>query len=518
MKLNIDILIDSLSELFPVRHYGYHSEKMSLSLREYYDGTDKFLADHIYIISPDLLPEYPSFEEGAVIICNSGKPSPKYFSPEVTLLVLETDKSIPSIFNIVNRIFERYEKWDLDLQNISAAAEKNTLDDLLKSSLPIFQNTIFIIDNQLKVLSIASPPNSGNQVVKYKNIDHSTPSVEFEHYSNYYKKLIGTDWKKRDVYLSDEFTPTLCISLYDHDNYLATCNVQVAKNSFEANKQNPFKASDKALLKHLSYYIIRIYKQYHNIKDTDNWQKEFFIKAITGETYENSQFTEKKITHCEPEKYICIVCKSDDDIRFLPTKYLCKKIEQHLLGTFAIENENMIVILADLNMPKQDEKLIVPRIIAFLDDLGFKCGISDEFYSIKNSNSHFIQAQEALDIGARFNPETRVYYFQDYSLHHMIKMITSKLPVSMLCSSGIIRLLKYDELNNTNFFEELRIYLKNNSNAALTAKECFVHRHTFYNHLKQIVDILQLDLENYNDLLYLQISYKLFEFEDEIDC
>lgn len=504
MKLNIDILIDNLSEIFSVQHYGYYSKEMSLSLRQYYDGTSKFESNRLYIVSADLLPDNPILEKGSVIICCNGEPSRAYFSPQCTLLLLQTDKNVPSIFNIISMIFEKYDNWDSDLQKISGSIEKNTLNDLLRFSLPIFQNTLFITDNHLKLIAKISPPNSKSKLYKFKTNDCVSPSVE--HYSSYYKKHITSDRKIREVYLSDAFTPTLCIHLYEQETYLGTCHIQT--------DLNPLKESDKALLKHLSLYVNVVCKEYQSIKETDSIQKELFIQSINGTLKENQQFIKLPYpTQQKLESYICIVCKSAGDIQFLPTKYICKKIESHLSGTLAIEKENMIVLLVNFNMTSLSKEITIQEVTAILDNLGFKGGISNEFESLKFSYNHYIQAREALEIGALLKPESSIYYFQDYLTEYMLNMIIRELPISMLCKYGINQLIQHDKINNTNYFEELRIYLKNNLNAVRTANECFIHRHTLYSHLKQINDIIQLDLENSNDILYLHIIYKLLELE-----
>ncbi|WKY43735.1 helix-turn-helix domain-containing protein [Eubacteriaceae bacterium ES2] len=517
MKLNMDILIDDLFETFFVENYGYYSDKMAYSLREYYDGGNLFQANHIYVVSPNLLPVDPIFEEGTMIISSDGTIPEQYYSSKVALLVLKTDKSTPSIFNTVSRIFEKYEQWDLALQRISLSTENNTLDNLLKASLQVFKKTLFIIDGQLNVLSVASPPNSGSGVMKYNRNINIVDTVELNYYANYYKNLIITDWKKREVYLSNVFTPTLCISLYDKEDYLATCNIQAIKNKDGLTNQDPFKDGEKALLKHLSNYLIHAYKQYQSVKEKASWKTEIFNKSISGINPGNLKGINKKFAQYKNEEYTCIVCQSGNDVKFLPIKYLCKKIEKHLNGTIALEKENMIVILVSQNETIGYQKSFLKEVVDFLNELDFKCGISEEYNSIIESYSYYIQALEALDVGLILKPDAKNFYFRDYLLQITLKTITNKLPFSVLCSNGIIELIRYDEQNNTSYFEELQVYLRNNLNAALTAKECFIHRHTFYNHLKQIVDILQFDFEDPNDIFFLQLSYKLFEFENLIN-
>lgn len=60
----------------------------------------------------------------------------------------------------------------------------------------------------------------------------------------------------------------------------------------------------------------------------------------------------------------------------------------------------------------------------------------------------------------------------------------------------IEKLKEYDEENNTDLLNSLRVYLKNDSNVNLAAKKIHVHSNTMNYRLKRIAEICEIDLND----------------------
>jgi len=60
----------------------------------------------------------------------------------------------------------------------------------------------------------------------------------------------------------------------------------------------------------------------------------------------------------------------------------------------------------------------------------------------------------------------------------------------------------------------LEVYLKNHLNAVQSARELYIHRSTFLYRLERIRALLDSDLTDYDELLYLMISFYLLK-EDQ---
>jgi len=64
-------------------------------------------------------------------------------------------------------------------------------------------------------------------------------------------------------------------------------------------------------------------------------------------------------------------------------------------------------------------------------------------------------------------------------------------------------------------FKTLQSYIKNNLNAVQTVKKLFIHRSTMIYRLERIKEIGRTDLKNTDELLHIQLSLRLSNFDNE---
>lgn len=60
----------------------------------------------------------------------------------------------------------------------------------------------------------------------------------------------------------------------------------------------------------------------------------------------------------------------------------------------------------------------------------------------------------------------------------------------------------------------LRVYLDHNLNTVQSAKALFIHRSTFLYRLERIKAILETDLEDPEELFYLNLSFRLLDMDN----
>ena len=80
-------------------------------------------------------------------------------------------------------------------------------------------------------------------------------------------------------------------------------------------------------------------------------------------------------------------------------------------------------------------------------------------------------------------------------------------------SRAVIKLRDYDKEHKTEYFDTLRTYITCQMNAVKAAKELFIHRSTFLYRMAHIKELVDIDLEDSDQLLYLLLTYKLLEKE-----
>jgi sugar diacid utilization regulator len=138
-----------------------------------------------------------------------------------------------------------------------------------------------------------------------------------------------------------------------------------------------------------------------------------------------------------------------------------------------------------------------------------KAGISNEFDDIFKVKSFFLQAEKAYETGFETDPSNSIYHFKDYAVPYILAQYGNELPLEMICCEGLMRLREYEKDSSVEYFKTLITYMRNNMNAIKTSKDLYIHRSTMLFRLNRIKEILQMDLNDPDQRLYLEISLRL---------
>lgn len=208
------------------------------------------------------------------------------------------------------------------------------------------------------------------------------------------------------------------------------------------------------------------------------------------------------------DSYLCIRLVNDQrKIGYLSIISTCNYIEGKLSDTVAFPYKDGIAILVR-NADQQD---YMPQISYIIREGLLKAGVSNMFHDFKDAYYYYRQAELALEYGSNKNPTIWCHHFLDYILDYMLSRGTTELPAHVLCPEGLMYLKVYDSENDTQLYQTLQVFLDNERHATKTAKDLFIHRSTLFYRLDRILEILNLDLENQKNRLYLQMCLHLLE-------
>ena len=84
----------------------------------------------------------------------------------------------------------------------------------------------------------------------------------------------------------------------------------------------------------------------------------------------------------------------------------------------------------------------------------------------------------------------------------------------MLCYEKLLDLVQSDKVQNTEYIKTLRTYLEHNLKTVQSAKDLFIHRCNFQYRLESIRNILDTDLEDADELFYLNLSLRLLDMDE----
>ena len=97
----------------------------------------------------------------------------------------------------------------------------------------------------------------------------------------------------------------------------------------------------------------------------------------------------------------------------------------------------------------------------------------------------------------------------------MLEQGRGEFPGELVCSRRILELRDFDALHHTDYYHTLKCYVQNQLNAVQTAKQLFIHRSTFLYRMEKIGEIVDLDLNDYDTLLYVMMTFRILEQDGE---
>lgn len=139
----------------------------------------------------------------------------------------------------------------------------------------------------------------------------------------------------------------------------------------------------------------------------------------------------------------------------------------------------------------------------------YKIGISDIFNDSDKFSQSFFNAKYALEIANKNNDENYIYY-ETLEIKKFL-MNNSRDELKKYIDKILGPLITYKNSSNNEFLKTLKIYLHNNSNWTVTKDILHIHGNTLTYRLNRVSEILDMDLDNYNDKLRLQIAFEIME-------
>ena len=131
----------------------------------------------------------------------------------------------------------------------------------------------------------------------------------------------------------------------------------------------------------------------------------------------------------------------------------------------------------------------------------------------------YYQTKSVLRLGRIMDPGKRLYFFEDYSMYHLVEMADMGAQGALysrnivyLCHPGLITLLRYDKKTGASLTDTLYVYLRCERNAAEAAKQLFIHRNTMLNKVRRIEEVLGQSLEDPWLRERLLFSYHVLEY------
>lgn len=136
-------------------------------------------------------------------------------------------------------------------------------------------------------------------------------------------------------------------------------------------------------------------------------------------------------------------------------------------------------------------------------------GISDIIENINRFPQAYREAQDTLNLGAILNKGSFVSHYDDYQMFHLIKEIKEPDLLRRFMTDRLGRLMAYDQANETDLMNTLRVLMEENFNAKRAAERLYVHYNTLRYRVEKIKE-LGVQFENGLQIGELVLAYNIY--------
>lgn len=468
---------------------------------------------HVYIVTEQTLTgQEPDLADGMWIFCGEScpetLPEPYLWISGKQNVAEESWKCLAGcVFNSVQIIFEHCENWETSLKK--EILDGGDLQKMLQISSDFLRNPLLVMGLDFTFLGQAGTESMPEKYRLYHedgiDMDHMNSLLQSEEYQ-----------KLEDSHRTELFPGSISgIRSLNHNIYpreRKTCRVVMR----EWNR--PFTDGDYCLMEILAECLELMLSHSNVLEEEDEISKVFetILRDRTADYMEMSRRLSAQGWGSQ-HTYLCLILQLTYlNQKNLSTNAICHYIRKQFPHSSSFLFQGEIVTFFNLTLLEQDEDEIGSTLTYFIRDSYLKAGYSRPVRGHMYFRRQFIQARTALDVGGRKKPYLWIHHFDQVALTYIIEQVTRRLPASMICHTGLLKLQETDEQGQSEYMKTLRTYLDQNLNATRSAEELFIHRSTFLYRLDKIKEILQSELDDPDEIFYLNLSFRLLEQNEEV--
>ena len=422
-------------------------------------------------------------------------------------VALENLEEIAEFMNDMQEIFDTADGWERKIHDLML--EHAGMDRLLQVTSEFLQNPLTVIGLDFTFAAEAGskylPPRARLYTDEGLNVEYVNALLQNETYREmadthetvmFPAYISGCRSMNRNLFVDEKAT---------HRLILTECRVEITQGVI-------------CVLDILSEKLEFLLAHEEEETDPDRDIEQIFVRVLSDRTADYMQISRElsELGWGGNHEYMCLILQITYlNQQNLSTKAISRYIKKKLGDSVSFLYQDEIVVFFDLTRLGMNQEEVAGKLVYFIRDTYLKAGYSRVMTGHMNLRRQYVQAKTALDVGSRKKPYLWIHYFSQVAMTYILEQATKRLPGTMICHEGLLELKKHDEENQTQYMETLRVYLEQHLSATQAARELFIHRSTFLYRLDRIREILQSDLDDPEEIFYLELSFRLLEQEEE---
>lgn len=459
---------------------------------------------------------YNSFEMPILVICIEDIPILEnlQFSSNIYLIRISADRNILEVYNTINTLFNE----DILIKNFTEKLYQSIvldfdIQEICDLASNCLQNPLVILDNSLKHIAMSSDveledpiwidQRKNGSFISEHSIQLLTKQTEYKKdYYNTEPVLLSKGELKYQRIISHIFV---------NNNPIGTIVI------FEVHKK--LQNIDLTFAKMISDVLSIKMKKDSFVLYSKGVIYEHIFYDLLNETISSSALYERiqsQNLNIGDDIYVIAIDISEFDKTYKTLQYFRNSLDEIIRDGKSVIFDNYIVIIimhkSNIHLSERE----INEINKFCLEKKLSAGISKCFHDISKLKFHFEQAVTALLLNHKLRKMHKLSFYEEFIVEHMIDIAFKNTDLKQFCNENLLKLIEYDESNNTTFVSTLYEFLVHERNLAHTAKVLHIHRNTLIYRINKIQEITNHDLENSSYRFNLLFSFKILSFLESI--
>ncbi|MDD3279002.1 MAG: helix-turn-helix domain-containing protein [Lachnospiraceae bacterium] len=506
MNLSAKLILWHLEKEYQLTASGKLSSEPYLKYAMHYERESTFENGIIYIVDqPDFhVPSHRLSHSLFLLVGDSFSIQVKDY-PNVCRI---QDASAPEVQNSICQIFHRYSEWNQAL--FESRLTNSSIQNLLDLSRSVISNPILVISMDFVI--IASNGDLFSELLgstlgsTAETADVILALKQDKNYEEAYHRIGYFYYPGNNITF-----PSLCVNIRKFDQTVYRLMITQGELPLDDTFGFVLEYLARMISHSLSTTLVDSHDVLHHFH-------QIFRTLLTDSSADYVEISQQLSLHgwLSSHYYYCILIQPGAlDYKNLTLRSICGYLENTIPSSCAVEHKGNVILYINLNLCRMAENDIDQKLAGFIRDSFLTGGCSRKIMGHFNFHRMYVQASIALQSGSRKNPQQWIHHFNDIALTYLLEQTTKKLPAYMVCHEKLLTLKYKSEENNNQLYQTLRCYLENHSNVTQTARELFIHRSTLLYRLDRIHEIMQTDYADPDEILYLLLSFRLMELEEQ---
>ena len=458
---------------------------------ELYDENTDFQQGVAYVCNYSMIPD--TAPPGTSFLCAETPDSAPYTHADANIAAFNTD--IMTLLRKAGNQITVEHKLHMDKQTmIDALNSGKGLQNLINTAYEMLKSPIIIIDNAYKLLAMSKPALANR------------PDLERQRQFGYVESFNIEEMKKELIYerTRNATNPYYAPKTESSINNTAWMHVLIPVYGIEAallsvmELDHSFKHYDYEITSFLSKLVSTELQKNDFYKSNRALMHSLFMAdLLEGQLHDDTVIARVKQLgwSLSDEMYLMTIFDRYYGIFDHKAQLICNQIQiLNSKSRWAIL-ENKIVFLLILSR-SDDTEALWDSLREYLKKNKLTAAVSDRFSDIYSIRWKNMQCEAAFDIGSDIDPDGLLYFYGDYSLHHIGSVALEKFPKSVFFHPGVIAMEVYDKENGTNLLETVKEYLNVINDPGVVASKLFIHKNTLFYRIKKAKELFDLDLNS----------------------